>query len=159
MNSNTQDSFLIGHARRMRACRKRQRNANPLEYANHVRNQKRQYRSRQHFNRIEKQTSEQELTRNLVECEKSRYRQYRHRLNELPQDKQRRQKKDKHQQRCYRLNESFKEKRKRQDKNCARQRWRRLNESAEDKHLRQEKDKQRKHIQRKKLDTARVVFC
>ncbi len=44
MQTNKQDTFLIGHTRRMRECRKRQRQQDPELYANRVKMQQREYR-------------------------------------------------------------------------------------------------------------------
>jgi hypothetical protein len=40
------DTFLVGHARRMRACRMRQRQQDPEEYKNRVNTQRRDHRLR-----------------------------------------------------------------------------------------------------------------
>jgi hypothetical protein len=46
MKSTKQDTFSTGHARRMRECRKRKRQQDPVEYTNRVNTQQRQYRLR-----------------------------------------------------------------------------------------------------------------
>jgi hypothetical protein len=46
MKSNKQDTFLIGNARRMRECRKRQREQDSEAYANRVETQQKKYRLR-----------------------------------------------------------------------------------------------------------------
>ncbi|CAF4612758.1 unnamed protein product [Rotaria socialis] len=50
MKSTKQDTFLIGHARRMRKCRQRQQESDPEAYRNRVRKQKIDYRLRTSFN-------------------------------------------------------------------------------------------------------------
>ncbi|CAF1403380.1 unnamed protein product [Adineta steineri] len=44
--SNKPDTFLVGHARRMRGCRMRQKQQDPNEYRKRVNTQKREYRLR-----------------------------------------------------------------------------------------------------------------
>ena len=44
LKSNKQDKFLLEHARRMRKCRKRQRQQNSETYRDRVNTQKREYR-------------------------------------------------------------------------------------------------------------------
>ena len=46
MKSCKQDTFLIGPARRMRGCRKRQRQQDPEAYTDRVRTQQEEYRRR-----------------------------------------------------------------------------------------------------------------
>ncbi|CAF2143527.1 unnamed protein product [Rotaria magnacalcarata] len=50
MKSTKQDTFLIGHARRIRKCRQRQQESDPEAYRNRVRKQKIDYRLRTSFN-------------------------------------------------------------------------------------------------------------
>ncbi|CAF1201928.1 unnamed protein product [Rotaria magnacalcarata] len=69
MKSIMQDTFLIGHARRMRKCRQRQRQIDSEAYKNRVRKQKIDYRLRTRFNVLsENQTIQKQesliITRN-----------------------------------------------------------------------------------------------
>jgi ribonuclease BN (tRNA processing enzyme) len=83
MKLNEHDTFLIGHARRMRECRKRQRQQDSMAYTNRVSTQQRQYRL--HIHKLE----------SIIRLRKAnRERQQRYRLNHSNEQKNIRQNKD-----------------------------------------------------------------
>jgi hypothetical protein len=102
IKSNKQDTFLIGHARRMRECRKRQRQQNPEVYRNRVNFQQKQYRLRTRS----KVLSEHEITKKLQSIIKARtanrQRQRRYRLNRSNEKKLLQQEKDRNYRRSKR---------------------------------------------------------
>ena len=83
MKSTKQDTFLTGHARRMRECRKRKRQQDPVVYTNRVNTQQRQYRLRTH-----------KLASILQMRKANRLRQRRFRLNQSNEEKRLRKEKD-----------------------------------------------------------------
>lgn len=83
MKSNKQDTFLVGHARRMHECRKRQKEQDPLAYALRMNLQQQQYRLRTRVNILLKkqETSKLEAILQARKCNRERQRRYRSKLS------------------------------------------------------------------------------
>lgn len=92
--SNQRDTFLIGHARRMQRCRKRQRQQDPEAYALRVRIQQQTYRLQQRSRLLSGHHPTKQL-KSLLNLRKSnRKRQNRYRLNQTDAQKHLRKEKD-----------------------------------------------------------------
>ena len=78
---NKEDSFLIGHARRMRENRKRQRQQDPKVYAEKLKIQQAEYRRRTRFHVLSESRMRQKLDSLITVRKATRERQRRYRLN------------------------------------------------------------------------------
>lgn len=94
MKSKKTDSFLIGHARRMRKCRQRQKENNPEQYKNKVKNQRRQHRLHPSFNVLTESQTLRRIDSISKTTVKNRQRQQRYRLNQTAEQKSLRLNKD-----------------------------------------------------------------
>lgn len=100
--SNQRDTFLIGHARRMRTCRKRQRQQDPLAYALRVRIQQQTYRLQQQSKLLSGNYPTKQLKSLLNLRKRNTERQRRYRLNQAHAKKILRKEKDKENKRLTR---------------------------------------------------------
>ncbi|MBK6819476.1 MAG: hypothetical protein IPG85_07680 [Bacteroidetes bacterium] len=113
MKSQKPDSFLIGHARRMRNCRQRQKENNPELYKNKVNNQRREYRLYPRFNVLTENQTLRRIDSVIKTRLKNRQRQRRYRLNQRAEQKSLRLDKD----RIYQLLKRQKQQLQRSDRN------------------------------------------
>ena len=113
MKSKKRDSFLIGHARRMRNCRQRQKENNPELYKNKVNNQRREYRLYPRFNVLTENQTLRRIDSVIKTRLKNRQRQRRYRLNQRAEQKSLRLDKD----RIYQLLKRQKQQLQRSDRN------------------------------------------
>jgi len=92
--TNKQDSFLIGHARRMLQCRRRQKEKNLEAYRNRVNRQQKQYRLRRRYHVLSENQTKQKLNSIITTRKANRKRQRRYRRNQSNEKKCLRQEKD-----------------------------------------------------------------
>ncbi len=105
MKSKQRDTFLIGHARRMRKYRKQQRQQDPEAYANRIKTQQQEYRRRTRSAILSSNLATAKLESILNLRLTNRERQRRYRLNQSNEQNTLRKEKDRNRKRLKRKRE------------------------------------------------------